>query len=100
VEKNISINSAFCCLFQLQNVIDFLQTFIFLVEDAENKLQHPRRYEMCQHALPQPECTVDASLTFPCPTALDLKYKFTRVSIDCIDLYLVEAGTCLNLQVG
>ena len=34
-----------------------------------------------------------------CPTSDDLKYRFVRLSIDCIDLYLVESGTALNVQV-
>ena len=35
----------------------------------------------------------------PCPGEEDLKYRLTRVSIDCIDLYLVESGAALNIQV-
>ena len=35
-----------------------------------------------------------------CPTADELKYRFVRVTVDCIDLYLVEAGSALNVQVS
>jgi len=35
-----------------------------------------------------------------CPSSDDLKYRFVRLSIDCIDLYLVESGTALNVQVS
>jgi hypothetical protein len=34
-----------------------------------------------------------------CPTADELKYRFVRLTIDCIDLYLVESGSALNVQV-
>ncbi len=82
--------------------MEALQTFVFLVEDSENDLQKAAPFKMCQHGLPQPECSIDgiSKYAFPCPTSDDIKYRMTRVSIDCIDLYLVETGAALNLQVN
>jgi hypothetical protein len=85
-------------LIQLQVVIEFLQTLAFGVEDAENNLQHPRQFKYCQHGIAQHECTVDPSYS-PCLTPDDVKYRMTRLTMDCVDLYLVESGTALNVQV-
>ena len=84
---------------QLQNIVEFLQTFVFLIEDAENDLQRPSPHFVCQHGVLQPECKVEPQCSYPCPTADDIKYRMTRCSVDCVDLYLVEAGTALNVQV-
>ena len=91
-------------MLQLQTIVSYLQTLVFLVDDAENNLQRPSPFFMCQHGLSQPDCMADppnkpksAAL---CPTADEIKYRMTRVSVDCVDLYLVEAGTALNVQVG
>jgi len=35
-----------------------------------------------------------------CPTSEDIKYKLVRVSVDAIDIYLVENGTALSLWVS
>ena len=107
-------------LLQLQNIIEFLQTFVYLFEDPENSMLRPVKYRLCQHMVLQPDCVysrrppasrlatsdsvgtpANASSTsrVMCPTSDDLKYRFVRVSIDCIDLYLVESGTALNVQV-
>lgn len=107
-------------LLQLQNIVVFLQTFVYLFDDPENSLLRPLKYRLCQHMVLQPDCvhsrhpaasrlTTSETPSMPsnssstsrlmCPTSDDLKYRFVRVSIDCIDLYLVESGTALNVQV-
>jgi len=102
---------------QLQNIVEFLQTFVYLFLDPENALQRSTPYRLCQHMVLQPDCPFVASMLqsqscttiasgnnasrarFLCPTAEELKYKFVRLTIDCIDLYLVESGSALNIQV-
>ena len=84
---------------QLQQIIEFLQTFVFLVEDSENGLQRSIPHHICQHGVPQPECKMEPRYSYPCPSAEDIKYRMTRVTVDCVDLYLTEAGTALNVQV-
>lgn len=105
-------------VFQLQNIVEFLQTFVYLFQDPENSMLRPIKYRLCQHMVLQPDCVFShpaSSRSMPsestsspsntstsrvmCPTSDDLKYRFVRLSIDCIDLYLVESGTALNVQV-
>ena len=79
----------------------------------------PVKYRLCQHMVLQPDCMYShhpaaskvmsselasspsntSASRMMCPTSDDLKYRFVRLSIDCIDLYLVESGTALNVQV-
>jgi len=107
------------CFVQLQNIVEFLQTFVYLFEDPENSMLRPVKYRLCQHMVLQPDCvysrqpassglmtsefpgspTCAANSRMMCPTSDDLKYRFVRLSIDCIDLYLVESGSALNVQV-
>ena len=84
---------------QLQSIVEILQTAIFLVKDSENTLQHPLPYHNCQHGQPAPECTKTPPFLSVCPSSEDIKYRLTRASVDCVDLYLAEAGTALNIQV-
>ena len=102
--------------FQLQNIVEFLQTFVFLIDDAENDLQRVHAEHICQHGIPESQClaaraeangsTVADSLidkdntsNIGCPSPEDIKYRMTRISLDSIDIYLAEQGTALNLQV-
>ena len=106
------------CVLQLQNIAEFLQTFVYLFQAPENSMLRPIKYKLCQHMVLQPDCMYShpaASRSMPsesagspsntstsrvmCPSSDDLKYRFVRLSIDCIDLYLVESGTALNVQV-
>ncbi|KAI0212656.1 hypothetical protein LSAT2_002397 [Lamellibrachia satsuma] len=83
---------------QLQMIVECLEELVFLVEDAENSLQRPDvSQQLCHHRVSQMACT--QSLGFPCPSSNDLRYTMTRVTIDGISLYLVEAGSALSLQL-
>ncbi|KAL3880212.1 hypothetical protein ACJMK2_032469 [Sinanodonta woodiana] len=84
---------------QFQNIVEFLQTFIMLIEDPENSLQQTKQYKLCQHLLPQHQCKMPPKYHFPCPSTDDIKYKMTRLSIDSINLFIVESGTALNIQI-
>ncbi|KAK3099624.1 hypothetical protein FSP39_007134 [Pinctada imbricata] len=84
---------------QLQNLIEFIQTFIMLVDDPENRLQHPKSYKLCQHMIPQPQCRMLSKYPFNCPASEDIKYEMIRVSVDSVNLFLVESATAMNIQV-
>lgn len=72
---------------------------MFLVLDQENVLQHPRSYRLCQHMSPQPECGKNLTPSLPCPSSDEIKYRMTRVAVDSLEVFLVEDGSALNLQV-
>ena len=40
-------------IFQLKSIIEFAQTAVFLIDDAENDLQRPSPIKLCQHMIPQ-----------------------------------------------
>ncbi|XP_076117611.1 bridge-like lipid transfer protein family member 1 isoform X3 [Mytilus galloprovincialis] len=84
---------------QLQNLVEFIQTFIILVEDPENCLQPSKPNKLCQHMLPQPQCRMLPQYSYHCPLSEDIKYEMVRLSVDSISFFLVESGTALNLQV-
>ncbi|ESO89448.1 hypothetical protein LOTGIDRAFT_234295 [Lottia gigantea] len=85
---------------QIQNIAEFIQTFIMLVDDPENRLQRPVPYKLCQHMLPQPQCRMLPKCPFPCPSAEDIKYRMVRVSVDNVNLFMVESGAAFNLKVN
>ncbi|XP_052791422.1 bridge-like lipid transfer protein family member 1 isoform X3 [Mya arenaria] len=85
---------------QIQGIVEFAQTFVMLVEDAENSLQRAVTYQLCQHMIPQQQCRqLQPRFSFPCPSSEDIKYRLTRATVDSLDLYLVEGGSALNVQV-
>lgn len=86
-------------LSQIQSLVEIAQTAIFLVADNENSLQQPLNFHTCQHGQPAPDCSQTPHFLSVCPSSEDIKYRMTRASVDCIDLYLAEAGTALNIQV-
>ncbi|XP_036364401.1 transmembrane protein KIAA1109 homolog isoform X4 [Octopus sinensis] len=85
---------------QVQSIVEFLETFIMLVDDSENILQSPIPYRMCQHGLPQPQCRMFPQYPFCCPSPEDIKYRMTRASVDSINLHFVEFGSSSNLQIS
>ena len=92
--------SVYVAVIQIQNIVESLQTFVMLVEDPENSLQRPLTYQLCQHMTPQPLCKkLQPDYTIPCPSSEDIKYRMTRASVDCINIFVVEGGTAMNLQV-
>ncbi|XP_053399583.1 bridge-like lipid transfer protein family member 1 isoform X2 [Mercenaria mercenaria] len=85
---------------QIQNIVEFVQTFIMLVEDSENSLQRAVSYQLCQHMVPQHKCKkLQPLYNIPCPSSEDIKYRMTRASVDSLNIYLVESGSALNVQV-
>lgn len=72
-------------------------------------MKYPSPHKTCQHGALQTKCEkrpqiekdldVDECTPTFCPTEEDLKYELTRVSIEEVDLFLVEAGCCCNVKV-
>lgn len=91
---------------QLEQIITGLEAFIHLALDDENQLSRPKSQTPCHHGMSQLACSYSAPnlgevhcLGSVCPTAEEIKYKMTRVSVDLIDITMVETGTALGLQV-
>ncbi|KAK7097228.1 hypothetical protein V1264_004238 [Littorina saxatilis] len=83
---------------QLQNLAEFIQTFVMLVDNPENKLIRTVPFTLCQHMLPQKQCQILQDV-HPCPSSEDIKYRMVRLSVDCVNVFLVESGSALNLNV-
>ncbi|TGZ54627.1 hypothetical protein CRM22_010592 [Opisthorchis felineus] len=86
---------------QLTTIVQALNGFMFSVMDSENKLVCSRDFELCQHARPQSLCPFWPSVSSDtlCPGETLLKYRFLRVSLDGVDVGVVETGSCLSLQL-
>uniref|UniRef100_A0A1B6DJ95 Bridge-like lipid transfer protein family member 1 C-terminal domain-containing protein n=2 Tax=Clastoptera arizonana TaxID=38151 RepID=A0A1B6DJ95_9HEMI len=83
---------------QLHHLVTSLESLLLLTCDSDNKLVPPRLPPACHHGLRPPECPEsDPDGTYRCPSTEQIKYRMVRVAIDAIDLYMVEAGTAINL---
>lgn len=82
----------------MYHTITGLELFVFQVQQADCDLQPPHAFKLCQHDIPQPNCShTTASLVCPCPD--DIKYRMTRLSIDALDICIVESGTAIEIEV-
>lgn len=78
-----------------------LETFLTLAMDTESELRPPKPLRHCHHGVPSNHCQHTKDDTkYRCPTSEDIKYRMTRVTIDVIDLYLIESGTALHTWVN
>lgn len=104
----------------VETLVAGCETFLLLALDMENSLRSPHTFFSCHHGYNQFECPVTnehlklyrdkgsgdgvepclMQTENVCPTSEDIKYKMLRVSVDAIDLYVVEAGSVLNLWVS
>ncbi|KAA3677844.1 uncharacterized protein DEA37_0010303 [Paragonimus westermani] len=86
---------------QLASVIRALNSFTFTMIDAENQLVRSHAFELCQHARPQALCPLRPTVVpkMLCPGESLLKYRFVRVSLDGLDVGIVETGSCLSIQL-
>lgn len=85
--------------FQLYHTVTGLELFVFQVQQADCDLQPPHAFKLCQHDKPQPNCPhTTASLVCPCPD--DIKYRMTRLSVDALDICIVESGTAIEIEVS
>ena len=89
-------------MFQLQQIVEFLQTFLMTLRDSENHLIDPPTSDvLCHHMVPHRLCCEASSDVDFCPTAADMKYCMLRLSLDAIIVYIVEiGGPALRLAVG
>ncbi|KAF6778917.1 hypothetical protein AHF37_04403 [Paragonimus kellicotti] len=86
---------------QLAIVVRALNSFAFTMIDAENQLVRSYAFELCQHARPQALCPLRPTVVpkMLCPGESLLKYRFIRVSLDGLDMGIVETGSCLSIQL-
>lgn len=86
---------------QLLNVAVGLETLVLLAVDPENCLKSPKTIRNCHHGVPTNQCPhTKEENKYKCPSADDIKYKMTRITIDAIDLYLIDSGTALHAWVN
>lgn len=98
---------------QFQHVVSGLEAFLHLALDDENQMTRPPKNQtQCHHGTVQPLCPystirnhasvdlfVPTNLGALCPSSEDIKYRMTRLSIDLVDLTLVETGTAFGVQI-
>ncbi|XP_055837347.1 bridge-like lipid transfer protein family member 1 isoform X6 [Episyrphus balteatus] len=86
---------------QLVNTVVGLETLILLAVDPENCLKSPKTVRNCHHGVPSNQCPqTKEENKYKCPSAEDIKYKMTRVSVDAVDVYLIESGTALHTWIS
>ncbi|XP_054742979.1 bridge-like lipid transfer protein family member 1 isoform X4 [Anastrepha obliqua] len=101
VEVQLGKLSGKLTLPQLCNVVVGLETLVLLAVDPENCLKSPKTVRNCHHGVPSNQCPhTKEENKYKCPSAEDIKYKMTRVSIDAVDVYLIESGTALHAWVS
>ncbi|XP_023176913.2 transmembrane protein KIAA1109 homolog isoform X3 [Drosophila hydei] len=86
---------------QLVNVVTGLETLVLLAIDPENCLKSPKTVRNCHHGVPSNLCPhTKEENKYKCPSSEDIKYKMTRVSVDAVDVYLIESGTALHAWIS
>ncbi|KAK6639579.1 hypothetical protein RUM43_007852 [Polyplax serrata] len=86
---------------QLYHLITSLETLVLLVQDNENALKSPERPRTCLHGTDVNPCTrYEGKKPAICPSTEDIKYRMTRVSLDAVDLFLIESGTAMHLWLS
>lgn len=78
-----------------------LEALFLLAVDGENRLLPPKAPPPCHHGLIPVDCPEsEPSGAYRCPPPDQIKYRLVRIAIDSLDLYLLEAGTAINLAVS
>lgn len=86
---------------QLFHVITGLETLMLTAVDAENQLKSPRTLRYCHHGMATHLCPHTKEETkYRCPSSEDIKYRLTRVTVDAVDLYLIENGTAVHTWIS
>ena len=86
------------------------EIFLLHAADDENSLTPTQPDVKCHHGVYQKLCkhfeapvsksrTQDVIKPMLCPTESELKYKMTRISIESLNLFLVEAECACNIKV-
>ncbi|EDO32365.1 predicted protein, partial [Nematostella vectensis] len=97
VELQFGILSGKITIPQIQSLINWGQTFVFHLLIEENSFEPSRPYQRCIHGNYQNLCTSSDEL---CITEDDIKYRMTRVSLENVDVYIVETGVACNLEIS
>ncbi|MFT7806383.1 uncharacterized protein KIAA1109 homolog isoform X8 [Arapaima gigas] len=86
---------------QLASLVEWGEAFVFHVVSREFQLEQPKSEVICQHGVDRRLCDAKlASLPCPCHTSEELKYTMTRLSVDAVDLFIVELGCAANIKTG
>ncbi|XP_054723573.1 bridge-like lipid transfer protein family member 1, partial [Uloborus diversus] len=83
---------------QMYHIVTGLELFAFQVQQADCEFEPPHAFKMCQHDVPQSLCSHSTAL-LSCPSPDDIKYRMTRLSIDSLDICVVESCTALEIQI-
>ncbi|XP_059485480.1 bridge-like lipid transfer protein family member 1 isoform X2 [Neocloeon triangulifer] len=91
---------------QLYHLVTSLETFLLLALDSENCLRPPRLPRLCHHGMHPQQCPQSADIATnnqtpsqlsQCPTSDDIKYRMTRLAMDALDIFFLEASTAIHL---
>lgn len=86
---------------QLYHLVTSLETLFLLVQDDENTLRSPDRPRTCVHGTDVNPCThYEGKKPVNCPSTDEIKYRMTRVSLDAVDLFLIESGTAMHMWLS
>ena len=86
---------------QLCHVVTGLETLAYLALDSENELKSPKTIRYCHHGMASNLCPhTQEDAKYRCPSTEDIKYRMTRITIDAIDLYLLESGCALHTWIS
>lgn len=83
----------------MYHTVSGFELFAFQVQQADCDLQPPHAFKLCQHDVAQSLCPHTVS-TVVCPNPDEIKYRMTRVSVDLIDICIVESGNAIEMEVG
>ncbi|KAL2098940.1 hypothetical protein ACEWY4_005420 [Coilia grayii] len=86
---------------QCASLLEWGETFVFHVMSREFQLEQPKTSVICQHGVDRRVCDAKSTtLPGPCRTSEDLKYTMTRLSMDGVQLFVVEHGCAANIKTG
>ena len=90
-------------------VFNWAELFAFHLLDEENGMKDSSPHKICQHGVLQSQCdkrpkinedvNTGEDIKSLCQTEDDFKYKIIRISVEEIDLSLVEASCCCSVKV-
>ncbi|XP_076156832.1 bridge-like lipid transfer protein family member 1 isoform X6 [Alosa pseudoharengus] len=86
---------------QCASLLEWGEAFVFHVMSREFQLEQPKPSVTCQHGVDRRVCDAKSTtLPGPCRTSEDLKYTMTRLSMDGVQLFIVEHGCAANIKTG
>uniref|UniRef100_A0A914VDP2 Bridge-like lipid transfer protein family member 1 N-terminal domain-containing protein n=1 Tax=Plectus sambesii TaxID=2011161 RepID=A0A914VDP2_9BILA len=81
---------------QLITLVEFLDTFLFMILSKEEQLATPKVFDLCQHMSPVSLC--DREPQAACLSEHHLKYEFIRFAMDSLHLIVMEDMAALELN--